>query len=73
MGFITVNGRILDFAEHKKEVSALRFELAYEISECMSKYGFKIVKKEFKSYHCVELLFVNEKAGLVVKFKTNKD
>ncbi len=64
MGFITVNGRILDLAEYKKEVSALRFELAYELQECLAKYGFEIANKKFGNYGKLSLKFINNNLGI---------
>lgn len=64
MGFITVNKRILDLNEYKKEVSALRFELAYELQECLAKYGFNVEKRFFKNYARMKFACINNELGI---------
>ncbi len=73
MGFIEINGRILDINEHKENVSALRFELFYELNELFSKYGFELKKKDFRGYGKLSLYFENKNLGLGMKIDMNKN
>ncbi len=72
MGFITVNGRILDLAEYRKDVSALRFEIAYEISECLAKYGFQNIRKHFQRYDGLDLVFIDNRNGLEMRIELKR-
>ncbi|MBI3051361.1 hypothetical protein HYY74_02795 [Candidatus Woesearchaeota archaeon] len=42
MGFITVNGRMLDYAEYRRQAKAVEAEALREIEEVLSKYGFRV-------------------------------
>ena len=67
MAFITINGRILDEEEYRSEVSALRFELMYELIELLSKYGFEASEKKTSRYYGLTLAFYNKELTLSAK------
>ena len=73
MGFIEINGRILDLQEHKENVSALRFELFYELNELFSKYGFEVKKKDVRGYGLLCMHLENENLGLGIKIRMDKN
>ncbi|GEM_PF-6266015 len=72
MGFITVNGRILDEEEYTSEVSALRFELMYELTELFAKYGFEAVERKTIRYDGLQLVFSNKRLGLTAAASLRK-
>ncbi|MBI2134034.1 hypothetical protein HYU11_05105 [Candidatus Woesearchaeota archaeon] len=72
MGFIKINGRMLDAEEHRNDVSMLRHEIAAELSELVEKYGFDVVRKEFKGYNCLFICCINVNMGLLAEIRFKK-
>ena len=64
MSFIEINGRILDREEYLNDVSALRFELRYELAELLFKYGFELMEKKTIGRDKMKLCFNNTALSL---------
>ncbi len=58
MGFVIVNGSILDEEEYLSEVEALKEEAALAVRDCLKALGFE-----------EEEVMVDKKTGLRVKFE----
>lgn len=73
MGFITVNGSVLDEEEYGNEVSALRFELMYELTELFAKYGFEVAERKTVGYDRLQLVFSNKRLSLTAAASLRKE
>ena len=73
MKFIKINDSMLDFGEYRDEVSALRFELLYELCEVMSKYGFTASQKKLRSFDGMQISLRHKRLVLRVEIEMNRE
>ena len=73
MKFIKVNDALLDYDEYRSEVSALRYELLYELCEVISKYGFQVRKRKVRGSESLEVSSVNKSLGLVIEISMSRE